>query len=51
MSEMHDFTTFLRSTAQGRGSYVFKFERYEQLPQMLEDSVKEEAKRMQEEEN
>jgi len=51
MSEMHDFTTFLRSTAQGRGSYVFTFERYEQLPQMLEDSVKEDAKRMQEEEN
>jgi elongation factor G len=51
MSEMHDFTTFVRSSTQGRGSFTFTFERYEQLPQMLEDAVKEEAKKMQEEEN
>jgi len=49
MSEMHDFTTFLRSTTQGRGSFVFTFERYEQLPANLEDAVKEEAKKMNEE--
>lgn len=50
MSEMHDFTTFLRSLTQGRGSFTFTFERYEQLPANLEDSVKEEAKKMMEEE-
>jgi len=49
MSEMHDFTTFLRSTTQGRGSFVFTFERYEQLPAILEDAVKEDAKKMNEE--
>jgi elongation factor G len=49
MSEMHDFTTFLRSTTQGRGSFILKFERYEQLPAHLEDAVKEEAKKMNEE--
>ncbi|MCL2578925.1 MAG: elongation factor G [Oscillospiraceae bacterium] len=49
MSEMHDFTTFLRSTTQGRGSFTFEFERYEQLPAMLEDAVKEDAKKMNEE--
>ncbi len=51
MSEMHDFTTFVRSSTQGRGSFIFTFERYEQLPAMLEDAVKEEAKKMAEEEN
>ena len=49
MSEMHDFTTFLRSTTQGRGSFTFAFDRYEQLPAMLEDAVKEDAKKMHEE--
>jgi len=51
MSEMHDFTTVLRSMTQGRGSFTFKFERYEPLPQQLEEAVKEEAKKMAEEEN
>jgi elongation factor G len=50
MSEMHDFTTFLRSLTAGRGSFSFVFDRYEQLPQILEDGVKEEAKKMAEEE-
>jgi elongation factor G len=50
MSEMHDFTTFLRSLTAGRGSFAFVFDRYEQLPQILEDGVKEEAKKMAEEE-
>ena len=49
MSEMHDFTTFLRSTTQGRGSFTFEFERYEQLPAQLEEVVKEDAKKMNEE--
>ncbi|HHY53656.1 MAG TPA: elongation factor G, partial [Clostridiales bacterium] len=50
MSEMHDFTTFLRSVTQGRGSFTLTFERYEQLPANLEEAVKEEAKKMAEEE-
>lgn len=50
MSEMYDFTTFLRSLTAGRGSYNLVFERYEQLPANLEDAVKEEAKKMLEEE-
>ncbi len=45
VSEMHDFTTFLRQLTQGRGSYVFEFTRYEQLPQNLEGKVIEEAKK------
>ncbi len=44
MSEMHDFTTALRSATQGRGSFSFHFVRYEELPKMLEDAVIEEAK-------
>ncbi len=50
MSEMHDFTTFLRSVTQGRGHFVLTFERYEQLPAHLEDAVKEDARKMAEEE-
>lgn len=50
MSEMHDFTTFLRSITAGQGSFVFVFERYEQLPTNLEEAVKAEAKKMMEEE-
>ena len=49
-SEMYDFTTALRSMTQGRGSFVQRFERYEQLPQMLEASVIEEAKSLSQEE-
>ena len=50
MSEMHDFTTVLRSITQGRGSFTFTFERYDPLPAPLEDAVKEDAKKMAEEE-
>ena len=50
MSEMHDFTIFLRAATQGQGSFTFVFERYEQLPQMLEEAVKEAAAKMNEEE-
>ncbi|MBP8855355.1 MAG: elongation factor G [Oscillospiraceae bacterium] len=45
VSEMHDFTTYLRQLTQGRGSYTFRFVRYETLPQMLEAKVIEEAKK------
>lgn len=44
VSEMYDFATVLRSISQGRGSFKLKFERYEQLPQMLEAAVIEDAK-------
>ena len=39
MSETDDFTTVLRSVTQGRGSFEMVFERYEQLPSMLEEKV------------
>ena len=39
MSEMQDFTTFLRQLTQGRGWFTFDFVRYETLPQMLEAKV------------
>lgn len=44
ISEMFDFATVLRSISQGRGRFELTFERYEQLPQMLEAKVIEEAK-------
>ena len=50
MSEMHDFTTALRSITQGQGTYELSFERYDPLPQMLEAAVIADAKRMNEEE-
>ncbi|HJD21077.1 MAG TPA: elongation factor G [Candidatus Gemmiger faecigallinarum] len=46
MAEMQDFTTFLRQLTQGRGWFTFEFVRYEQLPQMLESKVIEQAKAM-----
>ena len=49
MSEMHDFSTLLRQVTQGRGNFTLTFERYEQLPQMLEAAVIEDAKAMREE--
>lgn len=45
VSEMHDFTTYLRQLTQGRGSFVFEFTRYEPLPSNLEPKVIEEAKK------
>ena len=46
MSEMHDFTMYLRQLTQGRGSFTFDFVRYEPLPAMLEGKVIEEAKKL-----
>ena len=46
MSEMLDFSIILRSISQGRGDFTLEFARYEQLPQMLEAAVIEEAKAM-----
>lgn len=44
MAEMHDFTTFIRQCTQGRGSFTFGFERYEEAPQNVAQKVIEEAK-------
>ncbi len=44
MAEMHDFTTFIRQCTQGRGSFSFAFERYEEAPQNVAQKVIEEAK-------
>jgi elongation factor G len=44
VSEMHDFTTYMRQLTQGRGRYEFEFVRYEPLPGNLEAKVIEEAK-------
>ncbi|MEG1568388.1 MAG: elongation factor G [Oscillospiraceae bacterium] len=45
LSEMHDFTTYLRQLTQGRGSYTFEFTKYEILPSNLEAKVIEDAKK------
>lgn len=45
LSEMFDFTTYLRQLTQGRGSYSLTFVRYEPLPSALEGKVIEEAKK------
>ncbi|WP_367924310.1 elongation factor G [uncultured Ruthenibacterium sp.] len=45
VSEMHDFTNYLRQATQGRGSFTFDFVRYEPLPSMLEGKVIEDAKK------
>ena len=44
MAEMHDFTTFIRQCTQGRGSFSFAFERYEEAPQNVTQKVIEESK-------
>lgn len=44
MAEMHDFCTFLRQCTQGRGSFTFEFERYEEAPGNVSQKVIEAAK-------
>ena len=44
MSEMFDFTAYMRQYTQGRGSFELDFARYEQLPSNLEAQVIEDAK-------
>jgi elongation factor G len=39
MAEMHDFTTVLRSITQGRGNFTLEFQRYEEAPPMVVQSV------------
>ena len=44
MAEMSDFSTFVRQTTHGRGSFTFAFERYEEAPGNVAQKVIEEAK-------
>lgn len=46
-AEMHDFSTYLRQAAQGRGSFAFEFARYEETPPQVARKVMEEAKKVQ----
>ena len=42
-AEMNDFAAQLRAITQGRGSYTFDFERYEEVPDMIAQKVIAEA--------
>ena len=42
-AEMQDFTAYMRSSTQGRGSFELSFLRYDPLPGNLEAKVIEEA--------
>ena len=44
IAEMSDFAIQLRAITQGRGTYTMKFERYEDVPQMVADKIIAEAK-------
>ena len=44
MAEMSSYTIDLRSMTQGRGSFVFTFERYEEAPSNVQQKVIEDAK-------
>ena len=50
-AEMQDFSTYIRSSTQGRGSYEQEFLRYEQLPGNLEQKVIDEAEKIEEDED
>ncbi|MGE4282370.1 MAG: elongation factor G [Clostridia bacterium] len=45
MAEMFKYATDLRSMTQGRGSFVLKFERYEEAPANVVQQIIEEAKK------
>ena len=44
-AEISSYAIDLRSMTQGRGSFSFKFERYEEAPPMVQQKVMEEAKK------
>ncbi len=44
-AEMHDFSTFLRQTTQGRGGFTFDFVRYEEAPPQVSQKVIEESEK------
>lgn len=45
MSEVGDFTTYIRSLTAGKGHFTLEFARYEPLPTNLESKVVEDAKK------
>jgi len=47
-AELSDFSTYIRSSTQGRGSYMMEFLRYEPLPGNLEQKVIDDAKELRE---
>ncbi|MDR0951324.1 MAG: elongation factor G [Oscillospiraceae bacterium] len=49
MAEMSSYAIDLRSMSQGRGSFVFKFDRYEEAPGNIQQKIIEEAKALAEE--
>lgn len=49
MAEMSDFATYIRQVTQGRGSFTFTFERYEDAPANVAQKVIEHAKQEAEE--
>ena len=49
MGEMSSYTIDLRAMTQGRGSYSLKFVRYEEVPQMNQAKIIEDAKKDEEE--
>ena len=49
MGEMSSYTIDLRAMTQGRGSYTLKFVRYEEVPQMNQAKIIEDAKKEEEE--
>ena len=44
MGEMSSYAIDLRSMTQGRGSYSMKFVRYEEVPQMNQQKIIDDAK-------
>ena len=48
MSEMHTYATDLRSLTRGRGSFEFKFERYQEAPAPVAQKVIAEAQAQEE---
>ena len=48
-AEMHDFSTFLRQTTQGRGDFTFDFARYEEAPPQVAQKVIEESGKLRQE--
>ncbi|MGN0660596.1 MAG: elongation factor G, partial [Oscillospiraceae bacterium] len=44
VSEMHDFTLYLRQLTQGLGTFTFEFSRYETVPSNIEATIIEKAK-------
>ena len=45
MAEMFDFSTFIRQSTQGRGSFEMQFERYEEAPTNIAKAVIESNKK------